>query len=423
MEILFLVGTFLAFMFAGVSVATAMLLASIVNILSMGLPGLIVAERLLSSINSFPLLAIPFFILGGALMNEAGLTQQLVDLSRAFVGHFHGGSGHVTVMSAMLLSGISGSASADASALGSILIPAMKKEGYPPGFGVGLVASAACLGPIIPPSIVMVIYGSMTNVSIGKLFLGGVFPGVAIGLALMGILAVMARKRNYPRHERTPWSKIPRVLVLSIPPLIAPLVIIGGIVFGQFTATEAGVVACLYGALVGFFVYRHLKMSMILPLLEESVRMTAVPVLILASAQVFGWLLTYHGFGQLVIGLVKSLNLSPLMIMFALFILFFILGLFFEGLAVMMIFVPVLMPLVPLYGFNEVYFALIIIIVICIGTATPPFGLQLFICMAIGKVPMREVIIWPFILAMVLATILCILFPPIITWLPQVLIK
>jgi C4-dicarboxylate transporter DctM subunit len=423
MEILFLIGIFLVLLLAGVNVATAMLLASIIDIISMGLPGVIAAERLLSSINSFPLLAIPFFILGGAIMNQAGLTKRLVDLSRAFVGHFYGGTAHVTVLASMFFAGISGSASADASAIGSLLIPTMKKEGYHPGFAVGVTATAACIGPIIPPSIVMVVYGSITNVSIGKLFLAGVFPGIAIGFGLMGVVAVLARKHNYPRHKRSPWSEKLTALGRSIPALIAPLIIVGGIISGYYTATEAGVVACVYGIFVGFFVYGDLKIPMIKPLLEESIMMTAVPVFILASAQVFGWLLTYHGVGPLVMAGVRWLNLSPLMLLFAVFGLFFILGLFFEGMAIMIIFVPVLMPLVQQFGYHEIHFALIIIITMLIGTATPPFGLQLFICMAIGRVPMQDVIIWPFIASMCIVTFAVILYPPIVTWLPQVLMK
>jgi C4-dicarboxylate transporter DctM subunit len=423
MEILFLLAVFLGLLLAGINVATAMLLASIIHIISLGLPGVIVAERLLSAINTFPLLAVPFFILGGAVMNQAGLTKRLVDLSKAFVGHFHGGTAHVTVLASMFFAGISGSASADASAIGSILIPTMKKEGYDPGFAVGVTATAACIGPIIPPSLVMVIYGSMTNVSIGKLFLAGVFPGILIGFGLMGIVAVLSRKYNYPRHEKTPWAEKFKIMVRSIPALIAPLIIVGGITSGYYTATEAGVVACVYGVFVGFFVYRDLKIPMIKPLLEEAVVMTAVPIFILASASIFGWLLTYHGLGSLIMETINNFKLSPLMLLFALFTLFFILGLFLEGLAVMIIFVPVLMPLVPQFGYNEIHFALIIIITILIGTATPPFGLQLFICMAIGRVPMRQVIIWPFIFSMCVVTWAVILYPPITTWLPQVLIK
>jgi C4-dicarboxylate transporter DctM subunit len=423
MEILFLVGIFLALLLSGANVATAMLLASIIDIISMGLPGAIVAERLLASINSFPLMAIPFFILGGVIMNQAGLTKRLVDLSRAFVGHLYGGTAHVTVLASMFFAGISGSASADASAIGSLLIPTMKKEGYHPGFAVGVTATAACIGPIIPPSIVMVVYGSITNVSIGKLFLAGVFPGILIGFGLMGIVAILSRKHNYPRHERIPWSEKLIALGRSIPALIAPLIIVGGIISGYYTATEAGVVACVYGIFVGFFVYGDLKIAMIKPLLQESVMMTAIPVFILASAQVFGWLLTYHGVGPLVIDAVRWLDLSPLMLLFAVFGLFFILGLFFEGMAVMIIFVPVLIPLVEQFSYHEIHFALIIIVTMLIGTATPPFGLQLFICMTIGRVRMGDVIIWPFIASMICVVLAFILYPPIVTWLPGVLIK
>lgn len=423
MEIYLLLGVFLFLLLAGINVATAMLLSSIISIICEGLPGLVTAERLLASINSFPLLAVPFFILAGAIMNQAGLTKRLVDLSSSFVGHFHGGTGHVTVVASMFFAGISGSASADASAIGSILIPAMKREGYQPGFAVGLVATAACIGPIIPPSIVMVIYGAMTNVSIGKLFLAGVFPGIAIGFGLMGIVAILSRKHNYPRHEKVPWSERIKILGRSIPALIAPLIIVGGIISGYYTATEAGVVACVYGLFVGIFIYREFKFSQIRPLLEEAIMMTAVPIFILASASIFGWLLTYHGLGSMVVHAIEVLNLSPIMLLFVIFVLFFIIGLFLEGLAAMVIFVPVLMPLVPLFHFNEIHFALIVIITVLIGTATPPFGLQLFIAMAIGRVAMRDVIIWPFIFSMCLVVIAVILFPPIVTWLPQMLIK
>lgn len=263
----------------------------------------------------------------------------------------------------------------------------------------------------------------MTNVSIGKLFLAGVFPGIAIGLGLMGIVAILSRRHNYPRHEKTLWAMRMKIFGRSIPALIAPLIIVGGIISGYYTATEAGVVACVYGLFVGLFIYGDFKASQIKPLLEESVVMTAVPIFILASASIFGWLLTYHGLGSIVVTAMKVMNLSPTALLFVIFALFFIVGLFLEGLAAMVIFVPVFMPLVPQFNFNEIHFALIIIITVLIGTATPPFGLQLFITMAIGRVPMREVIIWPFIYSMCIVVIAVILFPPIVTWLPQALIK
>jgi C4-dicarboxylate transporter DctM subunit len=202
MEIAELFLVFLVLMLAGVPVATAMLLSSIVNVLLFGFPETIVAERMLNAINSFTLMAVPFFILSGVVMNRGGLTTRMVEVSKAFVGHFRGGTAHVNVVANMILAGVSGSASADCAAIGSMLIPTMKREGYPPGFAVGLTAAASCIGPIIPPSIVMVIYGSMTNLSIGRLFLAGAVPGIIIGFALMAVVAWKARLQNVPRFRR-----------------------------------------------------------------------------------------------------------------------------------------------------------------------------------------------------------------------------
>ena len=423
MEIVLLIGIFLLLLFAGVPVASAMLFTSIINIVWMDLPGIVTAERLLASINSFPLLAVPFFILAGVIMNRGGLTKRLVEVSRAFVGHFHGGTAQVNVLASMFFSGISGSASADASAIGSMLIPTMNREGYHPGFSVGVTASSACIGPIIPPSIVMVVYGSMTNLSIGALFMAGVFPGLAIGFALMGIVAIMSRKYNYPRQEKMPWRQRAVVLGQSTPALVAPLIILGGIVSGLYTATEAGVVGCVYGLFVGLFIYRDLKVSDLKPLLAEAVEMAAIPVFILATASIFGWLLTFHGFGTMVVDVLKGLNLSPTALLLVIMVMFLIIGLFIEGMAAMIIFVPVLIPLIPAFNLNEIHFALIVVITILIGTATPPFGLQLYIAMAISKTSMREVIIWPFIFAMVVVVVAVVLFPPIVTFLPELLLK
>ena len=423
MGIALLLGMFLLLLVAGVPVAIAMLAASIVNILYMGiagpaLPPVIVAERVLSAINSFPLLAVPFFILAGVIMNRAGLTQHLLNVSRAFVGHFHGGTAQCNVLASILFSGISGSASADAAAIGSMLIPTMKREGYPAGFAVGITAASATIGPIVPPSIVMIIYGSMTNVSIGALFLAGVLPGLAIGIALMMMVAVMSRRNGYPRLERTPWRERLCVMWRGLPALIAPLIIIGGIVTGLYTATEAGVIACLYGTLVGLFVYRELSLKDLPGLLVEAVETTAIPVFILATAAIFGWLLTFHGFGNLVVGSFKAMGLGPVQMLFVLVAVLLVIGLFIEGLAALIIFVPVFMPLIPIYGYDQIHFALIIIATILIGTVTPPVGLQLYIASAIGRTKLHEVVVWPFVFAMIAVVVVMVLFPPLTTFLP-----
>lgn len=424
MAIALLLGVFALLLVLGVPVALAMLAASILNILYLGIAGLplppvVVAERMLSSINSFPLLAVPFFIFAGVIMNRAGLTAQLVNVSRAFVGHFHGGTAQCNVLASVLFSGISGSASADAAAIGSMLIPTMKREGYPAGFSVGITAASATIGPIVPPSIVMIIYGTMTNLSIGALFLAGVLPGLTIGLALMVMVAIMSRRNHYPRLERVSWRGRGVAIWRGLPALIAPFIIIGGIVSGLYTATEAGVIACVYGLFVGLFVYGELKLAHLPRLLAEAVETTAIPVFILASASIFGWLLTFHGFGRILVGFLQDLGLPSTAMLFALVAMLLIIGLFVEGLAALIIFVPVFMPLIPVFHFDPIQFALIIIVTILIGTVTPPVGLQLYIASAIGGTKLHEVVIWPFVAAMILVVVLMVLFAPVTTYLPR----
>ncbi len=422
MALVLLLGVFLVLLFAGLPVATAMLFAGIVNILFVGIPPVLAAERLLGSINSFPLLAVPFFILAGIIMNRAGLTRRLIDVSRAFVGHFHGGTAQVNVLASIFFSGISGSASADAAAIGSMLIPAMKQEGYDPGFAVGVTAASATIGPIIPPSIVMIIYSSMTGISIAALFLAGILPGLAIGGALMVIVALISRRRNYPHQEKMPWRLRLCVMWGAIPALMAPLIILGGIISGLYTPTEAGVIACVYGLFVGFFVYRELKPADLAPLLAEAVEITAIPVFILASASIFGWLLAFHGFGQMVVDVLSSLGLGRIGTLAVIVLMLLLIGLVIEGLAALIIFVPVFMPMIPAFGFDDLQFALIVIVTILIGTVTPPVGLQLYIAAAIGKTSLSEITVWPFVFAMVGVVAVMVLIPQFVVFLPRLIL-
>jgi len=421
MELLLLLGLFIVLLLLGVHVATCMLVASVVNILVFGIPTAIVPERLASAINSFPLLAVPFFIFAGVIMNSGGITRRLVDVSRAFVGHLHGGTAQVNVLASIFFSGISGSASADAAAIGSMLIPTMKREGYDPGFAVGITAASATIGPIIPPSIVMVIFGSMTNLSIGTLFVAGILPGLLIGLALMILVDLISRRRGYPRAAWVPWRRKAVFVFKALPALVAPLIIVGGILTGMFTATEAGVIACLYALFVGFFVYRELKLADVGKVLVEAAEMTAVPTFILASAAVFGWLLTYHGFGRILVGALQAMNLGEIPLLFVIVAMLLVIGLFVEGTAALIIFVPVLMPLVPAFGLDPIHFAMILIVTILIGTVTPPVGLQLFIASSIGKTRISEVTIWPFVGAMLFVVVLLVLVPQITTFLPSLM--
>lgn len=419
MEIALLFFDFFVLLFLGISVGVAMLLASIINVVLFGFPATIVAERALNSLNSFTLVAVPFFILAGVIMNRAGLTARMVEVSKAFVGHFRGGTAHVNVVANMILSGVSGSASADCAAVGSMLIPTMKREGYPAGFAAGLTAAASCMGPIIPPSILMVIYASMTDLSTGRLFLGGAVPGVMIGIACMVIVAWKAKTMGFPRHERTPMRARGRILMGALPALLAPVIIIGGIASGYFTATEAGVVACVYGLLIGIFVYRQLGWKDFAPVMAEGVEMTAIPMFLLASGGLFGWLLTIYDFGPLMVDWMKNFQFGPITVMLVVAVLLLIAGIVVDGLAALLIFVPVFMPLVPAYGLDPVHFALLIVIMIMIGTITPPVGMQLYIASAIAKVSISEMTIWPFVWAMMAVAVLIIFFPSLVTYLPN----
>lgn len=415
---------FLTLLFLGLPVAYSMGIASVSVLFLMGtVPTILVPQRLFLAINSFPLMAVPFFILAGLLMNYGGLTRRIVNLSNALVGHFSGGLAHVNILASMLFAGVSGSASADASAIGSMLIPAMREDGYDAPFSVGVTASSATIGPIIPPSIVMVIYGSMTALSIGALFMGGIIPGVLIGLGLMLVVYFFSIRRKYKAGKRAPLTLVIRRIIETTPAIIAPVIILGGILTGIFTATEAGVVACVYAFTIGCAVYREIKFSDFKKIFVESAVMTSVVMFILATASIFGWLLAYLQFSKAIVRILLSISSNPHVIYFLIVMLLLIIGLFIEALAAIIIFVPVLIPVANHFGFDQIHFALVIIITMLIGTVTPPVGLQLYIACAIAKISVSKATVWPFIAVMVVVLLLIVYFPPLVTYIPGLFFK
>ena len=415
---------FLTLLFLGLPVAYSMGIASVSVLFLMGtVPTILVPQRLFLAINSFPLMAVPFFILAGLLMNYGGLTRRIVNLSNALVGHFSGGLAHVNILASMLFAGVSGSASADASAIGSMLIPAMREDGYDAPFSVGVTASSATIGPIIPPSIVMVIYGSMTALSIGALFMGGIIPGILIGLGLMLVVYFFSIRRKYKAAKRAPLSLVVRRIIETTPAIIAPVIILGGILTGIFTATEAGVVACVYAFTIGCVVYKEIKFSDFKKIFVESAVMTSVVMFILATASIFGWLLAYLQFSKNIVRILLSISSNPHVIYFLIVMLLLIIGLFIEALAAIIIFVPVLIPVANYFGFDQIHFALVIIITMLIGTVTPPVGLQLYIACAIAKISVSKATVWPFIAVMVVVLLLIVYFPPLVTYIPGLFFK
>nr|WP_295467074.1 TRAP transporter large permease [Mesorhizobium sp.] len=421
MELFVLLASFIALLILGVSVATAMIASAVLSLLANGLPMTIMAERVLSGINSYTLLAVPFFIFAAVIMNRGGLTDRLLEVARVFVGHFRGGTAQVDVLASVFFAGMSGSATADAASQGRILIPHMKKEGYDAGFAAGVNSASATIGAIIPPSITMVIYGSVTNLSVGALFLAGILPGLLVGIALMGTVTFLSVRRGYPRSDYTPWKERWRPIVIAFPALLAPVIILGGIFSGVTTPTEAGVVACVYGLVLGFFVYGELKPRDLMPLLAETVEATAVPVYIIAAGSVFGFALTMSGFGFMVQDAMRGLVGDPTLFLLVVIAIFMVVGLFVEGTAAMLIFVPVFMPLVNSFGIDQLQFAIIVIITLLIGTITPPVGLQLFIAADIAKLSVFKVDIWPFVAIMLVVVFAIVFVPGLATWLPGLL--
>ncbi len=412
--ILFVVVTVL--MFAGMPVALSMGLSALVVVLLKGETNpLVMAQRMFVGVDSLPLLAIPYFILAGALMEEGGISHRLVRFAATIIGHIRGGLGMVAVVASMIFAGISGSAAADTSAIGSIMMPAMIRRGYKRGFVVVLQASAGTIGPIIPPSILMIIYGSMTGLSIGELFLAGFVPGVLVGLSLMGLTYYYALRDGYEGEPRATWRQTATATWEALPAMVLPVIIIGGILGGIFTATEAGVVAVVYALIVGFFVYRDLKLKEV-PRILANAAMTSFGLLfIVANAAMFGWVLAREEFPRRTVGFLTSLTTDPNVILLLIIIFLLLVGCFVETISAMIILVPMLFATGAAYHFHPVHFAMVIVILLLIGTITPPVGILLYLAAAMTKTPISETLkyIFPFVIAMLLVVIL-------VAWVPQV---
>lgn len=413
--------SFILFLVMAVPVWAAMFVSAFLSILYTGFPLAIMAERSLSGINSYTLQAVPFFIFAAVVMNRGGLTDRLLGVARCFVGHFRGGTAQVDVLASIFFAGMSGSATADAASQGRILIPHMQREGYDPSFAAGVNSASATIGAIIPPSIAMVIYGSVTNISVGALFLAGIIPGLVTGIGMMSMVAYLAARRGYPRAEKMAWRDCVRPVIGALPALLAPVIILGSIFAGVATPTEAGVIACVYALFLGFVVYRELKPKDVMPILRESVEATAVPVMIIAAGSVFAFALTTSGFNSMIRDLLGLVIDGPFGFLFLVIAIFMLVGLFVEGTAAMLIFVPVFMPLAQIYGIDPIQFAMIVIITIMIGTITPPVGLQLFIAADIARISVFKVDIWPFVAIMLLVVLALVFIPGLATFLPAAL--
>jgi C4-dicarboxylate transporter DctM subunit len=424
MMVIVLVGTLLVLLALEFPVAFAMTGASALYILlSGGIPLVVMAQRVTVGVDSFVLLAIPFFFLAGELMNRGGITQRLVDLAQALVGGIRGGLGHVTVVTNMIMAGMSGSAVADATGTGTILIPAMQRAGYPRIFSAALVGAASTIGPVIPPSIPFVIYGGITGVSVGRLFLGGVVPGVLMGVFLMGGVYLVAKRRGY-RAEG--WPSLAAALASiwrAIPVMLFPFIILGGIFSGIVTPTEAAVVAVVYAVLLSTLFYRELSPTNLFHILAAVAGNTAKITFIIASAGLYGWLLAREGVPQKLTELSLTISREPWAILLMVNLLLLILGCLMETTALLVILTPVLMDLITEVGIDPVHFGVVLTLNLMIGLLTPPVGMTLYVMVSLAEVSVTEFTkeCGIFIVALVVVLGLITYVPGLVIFLPNLI--
>jgi TRAP-type C4-dicarboxylate transport system permease large subunit len=459
-----LLGSFLAFMAAGVPVAIAMAGAALVYILLTGdIPPFVVVHRMISGIDSFPLLAVPFFILAGNLMNNAGITNRIYNFALSLVGWLKGGLGHVNIIGSVIFAGMSGTAIADAAGLGTIEIKAMKDQGYDLGFSVGVTAASATLGPIIPPSLPFVIYGMMANVSVGQLFVAGIVPGVVMAVLMMITVAYYAHKYHWGGDIKFEWARLGKAmfelgLVIGFPlvmwglyeaglpfnwafgacvagllaadfkfkfdavlPIMTPVLLIGGMTTGVFTPTEGAIAACVWALFLGLVWYRTLSWKMLVKVSMDTIETTATVMFIVAAASIFGWLLTATRVTDAVAAWVLAFTHTPWVFLLLVNVLMLFVGCFLEPTAAILILVPVLMPVVQQLGIDPVHFGLVMVLNLMIGLLHPPMGMVLFVLARVANLSIEKttMAILPWLVPLLLSLLLITYVPSISLWLPR----
>ncbi|RLA29524.1 MAG: TRAP transporter large permease [Gammaproteobacteria bacterium] len=426
MELLFLVFGFLLLVLIRVPIAFAMLPVALGYLWMADIPVNLLAQRVAGGVDSFSLLAVPMFLLAGNLMNSLGITNRIFDFASACVRSIPGGLAHVNVFASVIFAGMSGSAIADAGGLGKVEIKAMNDAGYRRRHSAAVTAASSLIGPIIPPSIVMVVYSFLTEESLGRLFLAGILPGLLMAFSMMFVIYLMANRdpEGFPRLERATFAEIWKSLRGAVLPILAPVILVAGVLSGIFTPTESGVVAVLYILLIGT-VYLHFRLSHIVEAVIDAARTTAVTLFILAVAVVFAWIVAVANIPELFAAYVTEYTQSPAGVFIVIVLTVMVLGMFMEGIPIMIVFMPTFMTLAAAVGIDLTHLGVVFIVTMMIGGLTPPVGITLYVVMAISKVSLPDFLrsIWPYYIALAAVIALLVIFPQLSLWLPDHLLN
>jgi tripartite ATP-independent transporter DctM subunit len=425
MTVILLISLFLIMATLGIPVAVSLGMSSFILLyFELNVPLTVMAQRIFAGVDSFALMAIPFFVLAGAAMNTGGITKRIVEFSNSLIGQFRGGLALINILASMFFGGVSGSAVADTSAVGGVLIPSMIREKYERDFSAAVTAFSSGLGPIIPPSITMVVYGIITGTSVSKLFVAGAIPGFLFGIGLLIFTYIIAVRRNYPRHDPVPLAEIFKTFLQVFWALLMPVIIIGGILSGVFTVTEAAAVAAIYSLFVGIVVFREINsIQKIYQILADSSMLTAAIMFLIGCANLYSWLLVVAHVPQIVTDFIFSLTKNPILILMLVNAFMLIIGMFMEANAALIIFVPILFPLAMKVGINPIHLGIVLVFNLCLGLVTPPVGLCLSLASQIAEVPLHRAFkaAIPFFIVGFGVLLLITYFPKLVLFLPDLL--
>ncbi|MBR5510243.1 MAG: TRAP transporter large permease [Lachnospiraceae bacterium] len=424
MDLVVLVGSFFAMLFLGIPIAFALCLCSVLYLtLYSSVPLIIVGQQMLKGVDSFTLMAIPFFVIAGCLMQSGGISKRIVDFARKLVGWMPGGLAVVDIVASMIFAAMTGAGAATTAAVGGIMIPSMEEEGYDPGFASAIQAMGGIFGPIIPPSILMVLYAVASGASVGDMLLAGILPGLFLGAALIVVVVILCVRKGYMGSGKFNFGEAVKSFGNAIWALLAPVIILGGIYSGIVTPTEASAVCCFYCLIVGIFVYKEIKPKDIGKIVYGGVKSAAGIMLIVAATQVFGWVVTRAGIPQTIAKMFTSSITNPTVFLFAVMFILLVAGCFIDAVPALLIFAPIFCPTAQAYGIDTVHFGIVMVITLCIGLATPPVGINLYVASSVGGQPVHKII--PHLpiplLTIAVGTIIVVLVPAMSTFLPNLI--